>query len=98
MDTFLEEHLPFTDIDEVFDNDPAKMYDAICIQLLEVKKDDIPVASIIIEDEEDEYTCDMFTCGKCGTQKTKYYTKQTRSADEPETIFITCENGHRWRQ
>ena len=33
---------------------------------------------------------DMFTCSKCKSKKCNYYTLQTRSADEPETIFITC--------
>lgn len=32
----------------------------------------------------------QFTCARCKGNKTTYYTAQTRSADEPETIFITC--------
>ena len=41
----------------------------------------------------------QFRCGKCGGNKTTYYTMQTRSADESETIFITCLNcGRRWRR
>lgn len=41
----------------------------------------------------------QFKCGKCGNKKTTYYTMQTRSADEPETIFITCLIcGKRWRK
>lgn len=32
----------------------------------------------------------QFTCSRCKGNKTTYYTAQTRSADEPETIFITC--------
>lgn len=41
----------------------------------------------------------QFRCGKCGGNKTTYYTMQTRSADESETIFITCLNcGARWRR
>mmetsp|Transcript_84593 Transcript_84593/g.225942 ORF Transcript_84593/g.225942 Transcript_84593/m.225942 type:complete len:132 (-) Transcript_84593:47-442(-) len=41
---------------------------------------------------------DMFECGKCKKRKTTFYQKQTRSADEPMTIFITCLNcGHEWR-
>tara|TARA_Y100000389_G_scaffold204108_1_gene255044 strand:+ start:4551 stop:5066 length:516 start_codon:yes stop_codon:yes gene_type:complete len=31
-----------------------------------------------------------FKCGKCKKWKTTYYELQTRSADEPMTIFITC--------
>ena len=32
----------------------------------------------------------MFKCKKCKSYKTTYVEKQTRSADEPMTIFITC--------
>lgn len=42
---------------------------------------------------------DMFTCGKCRSKKCTYYTMQTRSADEPETIFITClDCGKNWKR
>ncbi len=40
----------------------------------------------------------MLTCAKCGMSKTTSYEMQTRSADEPMTIFakcLCCEN--RWR-
>ena len=32
------------------------------------------------------------SCARCKGNKTTYYTMQTRSADEAETIFITCLN------
>jgi len=42
---------------------------------------------------------DMFKCKRCGKAKTKYWEMQTRSADEPMTIFIRCLNcGKEWRQ
>ena len=42
---------------------------------------------------------DMFTCGKCKSKRCTYYTMQTRSADEPETIFITClDCGKNWKR
>jgi DNA-directed RNA polymerase subunit M/transcription elongation factor TFIIS len=42
---------------------------------------------------------DMFKCKRCGKSKTKYWEMQTRSADEPMTIFIRCLNcGKEWRQ
>eukprot|EP01121_Diplochlamys_sp_Union-15-3_P017732 TRINITY_DN6303_c0_g1_i3.p1 TRINITY_DN6303_c0_g1~~TRINITY_DN6303_c0_g1_i3.p1 ORF type:complete len:348 (-),score=73.88 TRINITY_DN6303_c0_g1_i3:27-1070(-) len=44
-------------------------------------------------------TCELFTCGKCKGNKTTYYQLQTRSADEPMTVFITCTIcGNRWKQ
>lgn len=42
---------------------------------------------------------DMFLCKKCGKRECTYYEMQTRSADEPMTIFITCLNCKKhWRQ
>lgn len=42
---------------------------------------------------------DMFTCSKCKSKNCSYYTMQTRSADEPETIFVTClDCGKHWRR
>ena len=41
---------------------------------------------------------DMFTCRKCKSKRCTYYELQTRSADEPATIFITClDCGKNWR-
>ena len=34
----------------------------------------------------------MFKCRKCYSWKTTYVEKQTRSADEPMTIFVTCHS------
>jgi len=33
---------------------------------------------------------DMFKCHKCGQKECTYTSAQIRSADEPETIFVTC--------
>lgn len=32
----------------------------------------------------------LFKCNKCKNFKTTYYELQTRSADEPMTVFVTC--------
>ncbi|KAL4805629.1 transcription factor S-II, central domain-containing protein [Aspergillus unguis] len=38
-------------------------------------------------------------CGKCGQRKVTYTEAQTRSADEPMTLFCTCMHcGKSWRQ
>jgi len=37
-------------------------------------------------------TTDSYKCGRCGLSKHTYYITQTRSADEPATIFYTCIN------
>lgn len=42
---------------------------------------------------------DQFLCMRCHKRECTYYEMQTRSADEPMTIFITCLNcGKHWRQ
>ena len=41
---------------------------------------------------------DMYTCKKCKSKRCTYYEMQTRSADEPATIFVTClDCGKHWR-
>lgn len=44
-------------------------------------------------------TCtDLFKCGKCGKNNCTYNQVQTRSADEPMTTFVLCnECGNRWK-
>jgi transcription elongation factor S-II len=41
---------------------------------------------------------DTFTCRKCKANQCTYYLQQTRSADEPTTIFVQCVPcGNRWK-
>ena len=45
-----------------------------------------------------EASTDTFTCRKCKSKKCVYYAMQTRSSDEPTTLFVTCiECGNRWK-
>ena len=37
-----------------------------------------------------EASTDTFTCRKCKSRKCSYYQLQTRSADEPMTLFVSC--------
>ena len=40
-----------------------------------------------------------FQCNKCKSTKVTYYQMQTRSADEPMTVFLSClKCGKRWRE
>ena len=34
----------------------------------------------------------LFKCNRCKSKNTTYYQLQTRSADEPMTTFVTCNN------
>ena len=48
--------------------------------------------------KEEEIEEGIFQCKKCGSQKTTFYSLQTRSADEPMTNFITCVKcKNRWK-
>lgn len=51
-----------------------------------------------IENYKAEAKTDMFKCGRCKKRECTYTTAQIRSADEPETIFLSCIScGHNWR-
>ena len=46
-----------------------------------------------------EANTDTFTCRKCRSKECNYYSMQTRSADEPSTLYIECcQCGNRWKQ
>lgn len=50
--------------------------------------------------KENKYiVTDEYKCSRCKSKKCTYYTMQTRSCDEPETIIITCLNCHyTWKE
>ena len=57
-----------------------------------MKKDYV---SVILQDPNYK---GIFKCKRCKSHKTTYYEMQTRSADEPMTVFITCHNcDSRWK-
>ncbi len=54
---------------------------------------------MITEEKSGEPLDSDAVCPKCRHSGAYYLLKQTRSADEPETKFYTCEAcGHRWRE
>ena len=54
---------------------------------------------VINEDRITEPLDSDAVCPKCHHRGAYFLLKQTRSADEPETKFYTCQNcGHRWRE
>ena len=60
-----------------------------------------PGRRIIMIRREDELQSDeqtMLKCSKCKQWKVKYFEFQTRSADEPMTVYCECMScGHRWK-
>ena len=48
--------------------------------------------------DNNQASTNMYTCRKCKSSRCTYYEMQTRSADEPSTIFVTClDCGKHWR-
>ena len=40
----------------------------------------------------------MYVCGNCKSRECTYYEQQTRSSDEPTTVFLTClKCGKNWK-
>lgn len=52
----------------------------------------------VLYEKDEGGATDQFKCTRCKQRKCTYYELQTRSADEPMTIFVTCLNcGKRWK-
>lgn len=52
----------------------------------------------VLYETKPEAMTDQFKCGRCKKRQCSYFELQTRSADEPMTVFITCINcGKRWK-
>jgi transcription elongation factor S-II len=63
--------------------------------LRKYKERELQLEQIKSKDEEYE---GVFMCKKCKSKKTTYHQMQTRSADEPMTTFVSCNNcGNRWK-
>jgi DNA-directed RNA polymerase subunit M/transcription elongation factor TFIIS len=48
--------------------------------------------TLLVDATEDEDYQSVLKCDSCGSFRTTYVTMQTRSADEPETIYMKCFN------
>jgi len=52
----------------------------------------------VVEKDEDPSPLVDAECKKCGHNKARFWTVQTRASDEPETKFFRCEYcNHTWR-
>ena len=54
------------------------------------RPENLPGHRIVILKENVENINSMLTCSRCKKNCVKYYEMQTRSADEPMTVFATC--------
>jgi len=46
----------------------------------------------IVMKKTPKQTTNLYTCSRCKNKECSTYQLQTRSADEPMTLFVTCEN------
>ncbi|KAJ5219951.1 hypothetical protein N7468_009155 [Penicillium chermesinum] len=72
------------------------MSDDLRKELEKIKKENMNNAMVA---QQERSISKSLQCGKCGQRKVTYTEAQTRSADEPMTLFCTCTNcGKSWRQ
>jgi transcription elongation factor S-II len=67
-------------------------------QIAETKNNKVTSIQSDWEMKHTKVTEGVYKCNKCGCKKTTQKEMQTRSADEPMTLFITCtECGNGWK-
>ena len=92
MTRILESELKLTDIPFM------TSYDVFPEKWFALKDKLIQREQKILEGNKSRAT-DQFKCRRCNKRECTYYELQTRSSDEPMTIFITCLNcGKEWHQ
>lgn len=69
--------------------DHQKMRPDIYANILDTIDRRQKLTALVDADEEDGYE-GILKCEACGSFRTTYVTMQTRSADEPETIYMRC--------
>ena len=88
---------------DMIHNDPNLLYDLPFIKSRELQPSkwaDI-LKNIEYQDlkKNTMRTTDAYQCYKCKKNKIVIYERQTRSADEPMTIFFECQNcGNKWKK
>lgn len=64
----------------------------------EVKKDPLDEV-VIIEEKREALPKIRIVCPKCGNKESVWWMQQTRSTDEPPTLFFRCTKcRHSWRE
>ena len=77
------ETVALMDPKEMLDTELAKKREKMEKDIVDSKRSDYLIATAKIQDG-------MYTCKKCKGKKTTFYEQQTRSADEPMTVFVHC--------
>lgn len=80
---------------DFFNMTPYQMYPSLWEPfLVDVAKRQLQKTILLDTDGHDG----AFTCGRCKSKKTQYVELQTRSADEPATIYVFCGScGNSWK-
>jgi DNA-directed RNA polymerase subunit M/transcription elongation factor TFIIS len=80
----------FISIDDVISNDEYMFDDQTLIDSIFKYKNR--------SDDHIQNYSELYTCKKCTKNKTRVAEKQSKSFDEPTTIFVTCINcNNRWK-
>lgn len=91
INEILNKNISITDICNL---EPQKLFPKAWESILEEKKQIDKIKYSIKE----EATTDEYRCRRCKNNKCTYYQRQTRSADEAMTTFITCTVcSNKWR-
>jgi DNA-directed RNA polymerase subunit M/transcription elongation factor TFIIS len=83
LDKIVSKEIP---INSICNLKPEQIYPKAWEELLEKKRKIDKIKYSI----KDEATTDEYVCRRCKNNKCTYYQRQTRSADEAMTTFITC--------
>lgn len=89
----------YHNIDKLENNNPSKFAKFTDKYISENLKNQINMSNVFtLPDYKNMLTDTLLKCGKCKKNTVIYETKQTRSADESETVFATCLNcENRWK-
>lgn len=81
-------------IEDIADSSPQELNPANWKLLLERKSANDEFLYL----KKPVFETNQYKCRRCKERKCTYYELQTRSSDEPMTIFITCLNcGNKWK-
>lgn len=89
-------------VDAIKKTDPSKPKELIFNhQLQDPNRRLMAMEKMILQDVHETVEHEFIRCSKCGGKRLDVHRKQTRSLDEPETVFYSCINKncmHKWRE